>query len=60
MDPIREIKKRIEEYRGNVSGHMMSGGVKSYEDYRFALGKVAAFNVILNDIADIEKKYLDE
>lgn len=60
VDPLREIKKKIEEYREQMRDHLMSGGVRTYEDYRHAIGKIEALEYILGDIADIEKKYLDE
>ncbi|HEY7822469.1 MAG TPA: hypothetical protein VIG24_06545 [Acidimicrobiia bacterium] len=60
MDPIREIKKRIEEYKEQLSLHLMAGGARSHEDYCRTVGKAEAFEYILSDIKDIEKKYLDE
>lgn len=60
MDPLREIKRKIEEYKRQLGEHLMAGGARSFEDYRQTIGKAEALEYVLSDIEDIEKKYLDE
>jgi len=60
VDPLREIKKRIDGYKETISSHLMAGGARSHEDYCRTVGKVEALEYVLSDISEIEKKYLDE
>lgn len=60
VDPLGELTKKIEGYKSALSEHLMTGGARSYEDYCRTIGKAEAFEYILSDISDIEKKYLDE
>jgi len=60
IDPLGELKTRIEGYREKLSEHLMAGGAKDHSQYMMTVGKAAAFEYVLSDILDIEKKYLDE
>lgn len=60
MDPLATLKKKIEGYKDQLSQHLMTGGVRTQEEYRHVVGKAEAFEYILSDIADIEKQYMDE
>lgn len=57
---MEELKKKIEGYKEQLALHLMAGGARSHEDYCRTVGKAEAFEYILSDIKDIEKKYLEE
>jgi hypothetical protein len=60
MEGLEALRKAIKEYQEQLSEHLMSGNVKDHEAYRHAVGKAEAFERVLFDIADIEKRYVDE
>jgi methyl coenzyme M reductase subunit C-like uncharacterized protein (methanogenesis marker protein 7) len=63
MDPLNELnelKRKIEDYKTQATQHLLQGHVKDYESFREVVGKVAAFQYILDDIVDIQRKYIEE
>jgi len=60
MNPLDAVKARIAQYKEQLSEHLMSGGAKDHVDYVRAVAKANAFDLVLNDIADIEKRYIED
>lgn len=60
IDPLEELRKKIEGYKVQLSDHLLAGGANSHENYMLSVGKAAAFEYVLTDIADIEKRYIEE
>lgn len=60
MDPMEAIRKRIEEYKGAIALYLTSGACKSMEEYCRTTGKFEALEAVLDDIKDIEKRYIDD
>jgi hypothetical protein len=60
VDLTEELRRRIEEYKTQLGQFLLAGGAKNHEDYCRAVGKVEALEYMLSDLADIEKRYMDE
>ena len=60
IDPLRELKNKIGTYKEDLATHLLSGGARSHEEYCRAVGRAAALELILSDIASIEKKYIED
>lgn len=58
MEPLEVLKRRIEERKSSIALFMTAGGCKSMEDYTRATGKHEALELLLQDIAEIEKRYI--
>lgn len=59
MDVIEVLRKRIEEYEAQLSEHLLGGGASTYEDYMKQVGKAHAFKLILQDLEEIEQRYIE-
>lgn len=60
MDPLETLKKRIEEEIVAASEHLAGGSVKDMADYARITGKIAGYRDVLQDISEIEQRYIDE
>jgi hypothetical protein len=60
MEPLETLKKRIEEEIAATSEHLAGGSAKDMTDYARTTGRIAAFRSVLQDISEIEKRYIDE
>ena len=60
MDVIEAIRKRIEEHRTQLGEHMLSGGANDYEEYMYLVGKAQAFRGVLQDLEEIEQRYIED
>ncbi len=58
MEPIEVLKRRIEERKSSIALFVTSGGCKSMEEYARATGKLEALDSLLQDISEIEKRYI--
>ena len=52
----RELKNNLEA----IKNHVTDGGCSNFEEYREAVGKISAFELILRVMDDLEKKLLEE
>jgi len=59
MDPIEALKRRIEEYKFSLSEYIVSGGCKTMEEYSRATGKFDALELVLTDMSEIQKRYIE-
>lgn len=60
MEPLETLKVRIKETRDNLSATVAGGGAKDMNDYARMTSRIRTFEDVLTEIADIEKRYLDE
>lgn len=60
MEPLETLKVRIKENRDNLSATVAGGGAKDMIDYARLTSRIRTFEDILMEIADIEKRYLEE
>lgn len=59
MEPIEALKRRIEEYKSSLSDYLIGGGCKTMEEYSRATGKYEALELVLTDMSEIEKRYIE-
>ena len=60
MDPLETLRKKIDDYKAQLGQHLLAGGAKSHEEYCRCVGKAEAFEYLLSDISEIEKRHLEE
>lgn len=60
MEGLEALRKAVKGYQEQLSEHLMSGNAKNYEAYCRAVGRAEAFERVLFDISEIEKRYVDE
>lgn len=60
MDPLEQLRRTCREQRDGLAELMLGGGVADYAAYSKAVGAVQALDLVLNEIAEIEKKYIEE
>jgi hypothetical protein len=58
MEPIEVLRRRIEERKSSIALFMTNGGCKSMDDYARATGKYEMLESLLQDISEIEKRYI--
>jgi hypothetical protein len=60
VEPLEILKRRIDERKSSIALFMTSGGCKSMEDYTRMVGKGEMLEALLQDISEIEKRYVDD
>ena len=58
MEPIEVLRRRIDERKSSIALFMTTGGCKSMEDYSRMVGKTEMLEALLQDIAEIEQRYI--
>lgn len=60
VDVIAEIRTKIADYNQQISEYLLAGNSASHEDYMKQVGKAHAFRLILQDLEELEQKYIEE
>jgi len=58
VEPIEVLRRRIDERKSSIALFMTTGGCKSMEDYSRMVGKTEMLEALLQDIAEIEQRYI--
>jgi hypothetical protein len=58
VDHLETLKRWIDERKSSIALFMTSGGCKSMEEYARASGKHEMLESLLQDISEIEKRYI--
>lgn len=53
------LKRRIEEYKSSIELHLATGGAATQDKYWVSVGNYEAYNNILEDLREIEKRYIE-
>ena len=53
------LERRLNEYRDEVSESISGGGVKSMEDYNRLIGKLEGIDIALNNVKELEKRFIE-
>ena len=53
------LKRRIEEYKSSIELHLATGGAPTQDKYWVSVGNYEAYNNILEDLKEIEKRYIE-
>lgn len=59
MDPIEALKKKVDDYKLSLSDYIVNGGCKTMEEYNRVTGKYEALELILSDMLEIQKRYIE-
>jgi hypothetical protein len=60
LDVIEQLRKRIEEYEAQLAEYLLGGGAPTHDDYMKQVGKAYAFKLILQDLEEIEQRYIED
>jgi len=53
------LERRITEYKSSIEQFLATGGAKDQNAYWQAVGQYSSYNKILDDLKEIEKRYID-
>ena len=53
---INKLKKRLNATVQQIGDSMMTGGVDSMEKYKYMLGQAAAYQIIIQEISNLQKE----
>lgn len=59
IDIVPTLLAKIAEQRSSIEQFLANGGAKSYEDYCRAIGEYAALGKIIDDIKDVEQRFIE-
>jgi hypothetical protein len=60
MNPLDALRSRMNGYKESLADYLMSGGPKDYEAYVKVVAKVEAVEALLEDISEIEQRYIED
>ena len=60
MNPLDALRSRMNEYKESLADYLMSGGPKDYEAYVKVVAKIEAIDALLEDISEIEQRYIED
>jgi len=59
--PVLELfRHRMQEIRSDLLDHLATGNAKDYTDYKIVATKIGAIESVLNELSDIESRFIDE
>jgi hypothetical protein len=53
------MKRRIDEMKSDLEKFLANGSAKSMEEYNRIVGRYEALSIIQNELADLEKRYIE-
>jgi hypothetical protein len=53
------IERRLNEYKEGIQEHLATGGAATSDKYWVSVGEYSAYNKILDDLAELEKRYIE-
>ena len=53
------LDRRLNEYRDEITEFVSGGGVKSMEDYNRLIGKLEGIDIALNNVKELEKRFIE-
>ena len=53
---INKLKKRLNATVQQIGDSMITGGVDSMEKYKYMLGQAAAYQIIIQEISNLQKE----
>ena len=53
---IEKLKKRINATVQQIGDTMLTGGVDSMEKYKYMLGQAAAYQIVIQEISNLQKE----
>jgi|TARA_B100001063_G_C16607712_1_gene474123 hypothetical protein len=53
------LERRLNEYKEEITEFVSGGGVKSMEDYNRLIGKLEGIDIALNNVKELEKRFIE-
>ena len=53
---IEKLKRRINATLQQIGDNMITGGVDSMEKYKYMLGQAAAYQIVIQEISNLQKE----
>ena len=53
------FERKLNEYKSSIERFLATGGAKNQDAYWHAVGEYSSYNKILEDLKEIEKRYID-
>ena len=53
------LERRLNEYKEEITEFVSGGGVKSMEDYDRLIGKLEGIDIALNNVKELEKRFIE-
>lgn len=53
------LERRLNEYKTEITEFVSGGGVKSMEDYNRLIGKLEGIDIALNNVKELEKRFIE-
>jgi len=60
IDPIYKIKTTCMDHRSGFADHITSGGAGDFSAYCKAVGAIQALDLVLTEIAELERRMREE
>lgn len=60
LDVIEAIRKRIEDHKVQLSEHLLAGGANTHDEYMYLVGKANGLRMVLQDLEEIEQRYIED
>jgi hypothetical protein len=60
VNELEALRRRMNEYKEQVTEYLLAGGAKDYVQYAKATAKVEAIEIMLADITEIEQRYIED
>lgn len=60
LDVIEAIRKRVEDHKAQLAEHMLGGGANTYDEYMHLVGKANGLRMVLQDLEEIEQRYIED
>tara|TARA_B100001142_G_scaffold325165_1_gene378227 strand:- start:4115 stop:4303 length:189 start_codon:yes stop_codon:yes gene_type:complete len=53
------LERRLNEHKAEITEFVSGGGVKSMEDYNRLIGKLEGIDIALNNVKELEKRFIE-
>lgn len=60
IDPLYKLRKVAEEQKSDLTDLLASGGVTDFNSYSRAVGAIQALDLMLVEIAELERRMAEE
>lgn len=60
MDPFHLIRRHLQSRREMLLDHLGSGAPRNMEEYRQIVGSLTEISLLEQEIAEIERRFVDE
>ena len=59
VNVFEALERRLNEYKAEITEYVSGGGVKSMEDYNRLIGKIEGIDIVLNNLKELEKRFIE-